>query len=84
MGYIVLLDLLICWLDRIVLAGLYCWIISYRLDWIGWIQLDCIILYRLDEDISAFMHWQVTARMVRMERIDCMGHWWDGGGTGGR
>ena len=35
MGRIVLSALLLCWLDCIVSAGSYRWIVSYRLDWIG-------------------------------------------------
>ena len=80
MGCIVLLALLLCHLDRIVLAGSYRWILLYSLYWIGWIGLDHIVSYRLDEDTSDFMHWQVTANMGRM---DWMWHCWDGDGTDG-
>ena len=77
-----------CWLCCFV--G---WIISYCLDlialtyiigWIIWIGFDRIVLYRLDEDTLAFMHWQVTARMGRMGRMEWIRRWWDRGGTDGR
>ena len=83
LGFCIILSaLLIFRLDRIVLVGWYCWIVSARL--VGLDQLDWIGLYRLDKDTSAFMHWLVTARMGRMGRVDWMGRWWDWGGTDGR
>ena len=44
-----------------------------RLYHIGWIGLDRIVSYWLDEDTLAFMHWLVTARMGRMGQMDWMG-----------
>ena len=49
-------------MDRI--AGSYC------IGSVGWIGLDCIVSYWLDEDTLDFMHWLVTARMG--DRVDGM------------
>ena len=50
------------------------WIASYRPDW--------IVSYRLDQKTLYFMRWLVTGWMGLTGRMEWMGHWWDGGGTG--
>ena len=74
--------------------GFVRWVVSYQLDCIagsyriGWIGMDCIVSYHLDQETLAFAHWLITAWMGwmgwmgRMGRMDWMGRWWDGGGTG--
>ena len=78
----------LCQLDCIILAGFYCWIVLYWLDWIvSYFYL--IVSYRLDQETLDFARWLVTAWMgwmgwiKWMGRMDWMGCWWDRGGTDG-
>ena len=72
MGCIVLSDLLICRLHRIILAGSYHWIVSYRLDWIGWIGLDRIVL----AGSAGSYRWIVLAGLDGLDRLDWIGFYW--------